>query len=383
MSLARSLDVRRPVCSPPDRRPALAVRRVGLALTWWAWTTLPAAAAAPDEAFTFHLRSRQLIDAEAGVWTPIWNTQRWEPSRTAVIVCDMWDSHHCYNAVQRVQEMAPRANRFLQAARSAGALIIHAPSECMEAYAEAPQRLRAVETPPAKQLPAGIGEWCSQIPTEEAGQYPIDQSDGGEDDDPEMHRRWAAELAGMGRNPRAPWQRQIDLIDIADQDVITDRGEEVWSLLLDRQIDHVLLLGVHTNMCVLGRPFGLRQLAKNGKQVALVRDLTDTMYNPARWPYVNHHSGTDLIVEHIEKFVCPTVESSELLDTPAYRYSDDPRPRVLVAVSEFEYDTWKTLHDSPKRSCGRISSWSLRSIATSRGTTYLACGSSPNATYCC
>jgi len=27
----------------------------------------------------------------------------------------------------------------------------------------------------------------------------------------------------------------------------------------------VVLLGVHTNMCVLGRPFGLRQLAKKKK----------------------------------------------------------------------------------------------------------------------
>ena len=39
-------------------------------------------------------------------------------------------------------------------------------------------------------------------------------------------------------------------------------------------------LGVHTNMCVLGRPFGLRQMAKNGKNVVLMRDMTDTMYNP-------------------------------------------------------------------------------------------------------
>ena len=34
--------------------------------------------------------------------------------------------------------------------------------------------------------------------------------------------------------------------------------------------------GVHTNMCVLGRPFGLRQMARLGKNTALVRDMTDT-----------------------------------------------------------------------------------------------------------
>ncbi len=47
--------------------------------------------------------------------------------------------------------------------------------------------------------------------------------------------------------------------------------------------------------------------------VELVRDLTDTMYNPAMRPYVSHDEGTRLVVEFIEKFWCPTVESRQLL----------------------------------------------------------------------
>jgi hypothetical protein len=58
--------------------------------------------------------------------------------------------------------------------------------------------------------------------------------------------------------------------------------------LESRRIDNVILMGVHLNMCVSGRPFGLRQMAKNGKHVVLMRDMTDTMYNPARWPFVSH-----------------------------------------------------------------------------------------------
>jgi hypothetical protein len=27
--------------------------------------------------------------------------EQWLPSRTAIIVCDMWDLHHCKNAVTR------------------------------------------------------------------------------------------------------------------------------------------------------------------------------------------------------------------------------------------------------------------------------------------
>ena len=92
-----------------------------------------------------------------------------------------------------------------------------------------------------------------------------------------------------------------------------------------RGIERVLVMGVHTNMCVLGRPFGLRNLARYGKQVLLVRDLTDTMYNPERPPGVSHFAGTDLMVEHVEKYWCPTFTSSDITGKPAFRFKDDPR----------------------------------------------------------
>src|SRR5262249_37315938 len=123
------------------------------------------------------------------------------------------------------------------------------------------------------------------------------------------------------------------------KDLISDDGVEIWSALEDRGITHVLLMGVHTNMCVLGRPFGLRQMAKNGKTVALVRDLTDTMYNPRRAPFVNHFTGTDRVVEHVARFVAPTVTSSQVLGGEPFRYTTDRRPRVVFLVAEDEYKT--------------------------------------------
>ena len=109
-----------------------------------------------------------------------------------------------------------------------------------------------------------------------------------------------------------------------NEDAITDNGEEVWSLLEANDVENVLLVGVHTNMCVLGRPFGLRQLSKNGKNIVLVRDMTDAMYNPKMWPYVNHYRGTDRIIEHIEKYVCPTTTSDQILGGKPFRFSGDP-----------------------------------------------------------
>jgi hypothetical protein len=45
----------------------------------------------------------------------------------------------------------------------------------------------------------------------------------------------------------------------------------------------------------------------------LVRDLTDTMYDPKDRPYVPHDEGTSLVVEHIEKYWCPSTTSAELM----------------------------------------------------------------------
>jgi nicotinamidase-related amidase len=249
--------------------------------------------------------------------------QTWPAAKLAVIVCDMWDAHHCLNAVRREEQMVPRMDAFLKEARSRGALIIHAPSSCMEPYKDHPARKRAQAAPAAKNLPRAIDQWCSKIPAEEKGKYPIDQTDGGEDDDPAEHAEWHAKLKAMGRNPKAPWKSQHAGLTIRDEDAISDSGVEIWNLLEERGIDHVLLLGVHTNMCVLGRPFGLRQMAKNGKTAALVRDLTDTMYNPKMPPQVSHFEGTRLIVEHIEKYVCPTITSDQLLGGKEFRFTGD------------------------------------------------------------
>jgi nicotinamidase-related amidase len=193
----------------------------------------------------------------------------------------------------------------------------------MEPYKDHPGRKRAVSAPKAKNLPAEIDKWCYKIPAEEKGKYPIDQTDGGEDDDPAEHEAWHAKLKAMGRNPKAPWKSQHAGITIDDRDAISDSGIEIWNLLASRGIDNVILVGVHTNMCVLGRPFGLRQMAKNGKNVVLMRDMTDTMYNPQKWPYVSHFKGTELIVEHIEKYVCPTITSDQVIGGLPFRFKGD------------------------------------------------------------
>jgi lysophospholipase L1-like esterase/nicotinamidase-related amidase len=249
--------------------------------------------------------------------------EQWLPSLTAIIVCDMWDLHHCKNAVIREGEMAPRFNEVLEKARKDGVLIIHAPSSCMKPYEGTPARERAKTAPASARLPDKIGDWCKQIPAEEQSVYPLDQSDGGEDDDLVKHAAWAKELEAKGLNPKAPWTKQIDTLRIdQDKDAISDSGVEIWNLLESKNIDNIILMGVHLNMCVSGRPFGLRQMAKNGKHVVLMRDMTDTMYNPARWPFVSHTRGTELFTQHVERLICPTITSDQFIGGQPFAFSD-------------------------------------------------------------
>lgn len=280
-----------------------------------AWRTLPSVRAA-ERAGQLRLKIRRRLEdpPDSGRFRLVEKDDVWAPNQTALIICDMWDKHWCQGASDRVVELAPRMNQVIGAARRQGVLIIHAPSSCMEPYKDHPARQRAQSAPAAANLPPDIASWCRQIPAEEKGKYPIDQSDGGCDCEPKCPSG-------------SPWRRQIDLLEIRDEDAISDSGVEIWNLLEHRGVRNVMIMGVHTNMCVLGRPFGLRQMSKNGKNTVLIRDMTDTMYNSKAWPHVNHFEGTDLIIEHIEKYVCGTTTSVSLLGGEPFRFKADRRPR--------------------------------------------------------
>ena len=255
---------------------------------------------------------------------------QWDPAKTAAIVCDMWDKHWCAGATRRVEQMAPRMNELLGALRKQGVLIVHAPSGTMGHYADQPGRKLAQSAPTAKDLPDAVKSGCRRMDTEKGATWPVDQSDGGCDCQPKC------------KSGRA-WSKQIEAIEIREGDAISDSGVEIWNLLAQRGVDNVLMMGVHTNMCVVGRPFGLRNLARCGKNVALVRDLTDAMYNSRKAPFVNHFRGTELVIQHIEKYICPTTTSADVLGGRRFRFPADTRPRILVAVAEREYLTWETL----------------------------------------
>jgi len=290
-----------------------------------------AKAAANENKLTFAARSRVRMPEGSGKFKVISTQQKWEPSDTAIIICDMWNQHWCKGATRRVAELAPYMNKVVCTARDKGVLIVHAPSGTIGHYKDHPARKRAQNAPEAANVPKGISKWCTlKGELEKKFEYPIDQSDGGCDCEPKCKQG-------------SPWSRQIDTIEFRNEDAISDSGVEIWNLLEKRGIKNVILMGVHTNMCVLGRPFGLRNMSRFGKNVVLMRDLTDTMYNSRMRPFVSHFTGTDLIVEHIEKFVCPTITSTVLMGQPQFCFKNDKRPRVVFISAESEYGAAESL----------------------------------------
>ena len=262
---------------------------------------LPAADEKADKGeLRMKMRSRSKDKPDA----VIEKTAAWKASNTALIICDVWDDHWCKSAANRVGELTPAVEELAQTLRKKGVLIIHAPSTCVDFYKDAEQRKLAKDAPFAK-TPVTLAKeerwgtaWCWPDGKRE-GVLPIDDSDMGCDCEKKCEIRSA-------------WKRQAAGIKIAPGDAISDNGQEVWNLLKQRKIDNVLICGVHLNMCVLGRPFAIRQLVRLGKNVALIRDLTDTMYNPERPPGVSHFAGTELVIGHVEKYWCPTCSSADV-----------------------------------------------------------------------
>jgi len=264
--------------------------------------------AAPAANMELKLRSRVGTAKDSGKFELVTKLEHWDPHKTAVVICDMWDRHWCKAAAARVAEMAPRMNLVVAKLRNQGVLIIHCPGETMKFYADHPARKAALAAPPATPL-------TRRGPVIPPGPLPIDDSDGGCSD-------------GQPCPQGLVWTREIATLEIKPNDGISDKGNEVYNLMWQKGVENVIVMGVHTNMCVLNRPYAIKALVNKGMNVALMRDLTDTMYNPRMPPKVDHFTGTDLVIEFIETYWCPSLTSDQVLGGAPFRFAADKRSGI-------------------------------------------------------
>lgn len=274
-----------------------------------------------DEKIRVSLQKRVPSDLDKGALILVNDIQEWNADETAIIICDMWDKHWCKGMTERVAELAPQINKVVSIARDRGALIVHAPSDNMDYYKDHPGRklgkrynLKSV----AQKLKPG------KLACEPDKEWPLEFSNDGCDDQPVC-------------KPKTAWTKQINTIKIEKGDAISDSGLEIGSLFVKKRIKNVILLGVASNMCILTRSFGLRNMERLGMNAVFMRDLSDVMHDSDAAPYVSHYTGNSLMNAYIEKFISPTMVSTDLTGEKQFRFKEDQRPLVAFIMAESEY----------------------------------------------
>ena len=162
---------------------------------------------AAEEKAALHLTLRTQVK-EGDRFTVADKKVSWDPKKTAIIICDMWDDHWCKSAAQRVGELAGPINEMVKKARAQGVFIIHAPSSVTAFYKDTPQRKLATDAPFAKTpVPLSTVErWGTMWSWPDAKREGVCRS---------TTPTWAATVPRKCKI-REAWTRQIATIEIAD-----------------------------------------------------------------------------------------------------------------------------------------------------------------------
>jgi hypothetical protein len=108
--------------------------------------------------------------------------------------------------------------------------------------------------------------------------------------------------------------KQHEGIKINPLDLISDNGQEIYNFIRHEGIQCVLMAGIALNMCVLGRPFGVKSLVRLGITTRIVSDLVEVFYNPLEPPYITIEQAKWFALGYIEAQWCPiTTCQGELL----------------------------------------------------------------------
>ena len=210
-------------------------------------------------------------------------TEEIDPAKVGVIAVDVWNFHWCKTATMRVDAIVPRMNKALEAARELGMTVMLCPSDVVDNYVGYPQRERIFALPKTM-VPEVLDVTCPPVP--DAGGCACDRE------------RCAVNYGWDGMHPD---------LRIGENDLMPDTQAEVYAICKQYGLTHLIYVGFHTQVCLLGKPMGLRAMKSAGLQCVLARDMTDAHpgYDPGRkfTPDLN----TAQVVEHFEKHLAPTI----------------------------------------------------------------------------
>jgi hypothetical protein len=103
------------------------------------------------------------------------------------------------------------------------------------------------------------------------------------------------------------WDAMNPGMHMHDDDFMPNDVETLYSLCVEHGITYLIYLGVHTQVCLLGKSIGLKNMTQLGFHCILARDLTDAhgLYEPEKG--ITPDQFTAGVVAHFEKYLAPTI----------------------------------------------------------------------------
>lgn len=246
------------------------------------WLLGIAAITTSAEHLSLHLQTRDPSTSQAHT-----RTEQVDPKKVGVVVVDMWNWHWCKTSTMRVAALVPRMKRVLAEAHEMGMTIFWCPSDVADNYVGTPQHeaalnlkllplpeLKEIKCPPA---PDGGGCTCGK-------------------------ERCVVNYGWDGMNPD---------LRMYDEDFMPNDLETLYTLCKQRGLTHIIYMGVHTQVCLLGKSIGLLNMTRAGFHCILARDLTDAhgKYDPSTG--LTPDDFTAQVVAHFEKYLASTINFAD------------------------------------------------------------------------
>jgi len=227
--------------------------------------------------------------------------ERVDPKKTAIFAIDCWNYHWCRTWRNRAGSLMPRFNYSFDAARKLGMTLVFSPTNAMRDLHNSAPRKNTLSLP-EQPLPA-----LANLP------------------DPYPHNlRYGMCECGLGDDCHYTNNVNNQHPDLAmrDDEYIALTQQEAYNVLKHRGITHIIYTGFATNMCMWGKPTGMKYMRQFGFRCMVARDLTEAITRYAEESF-NPTRGTIEVIELIERDLAPTINMEETL-RQAHAWGGDP-----------------------------------------------------------
>jgi len=215
--------------------------------------------------------------------------------QTALVMVDCWDIHYIQSHEERSGRICrERLKPAVEACRSAGIAVVHAPSPPRAKYYA--QWVRYAGDEELNPNSSAASEWPPDPFRKRTGEWAAFAKP----------REWVLDAWAK----RADQQRIVPEIAPQPDDFVIGTGAQLHRLCRDRGILHLIFAGFATNMCVLYRDYGTRAMQQRGYNVILLRDCT-TAIEAAHT--LEGEGLTQWSILEIEMIVGTTTTSDEII----------------------------------------------------------------------